>query len=208
MICYLLQSSSPLSNILSFAVSLFSPHTSTGGLSLVGIHQGPSLSLAVLQCQWTIVDQRQSSLLMSAWYRCVFVCVCECGWVVCVCVCAAMCTCFNHAYYICINKGASIRKCWLTFRCRPIVCSSLHLSANYFVCVSVCVCVQGTLVAWKVQVRCHWMQPSLPKQVRIERWEFLILNFTPQLHSVRFLSKECLYLRIHLQKELVQLNNA
>lgn len=42
-----------------------SSHTFIGGLSRVGIHQGPSLSPAMPQRQGTMVGQRQSSLLMS-----------------------------------------------------------------------------------------------------------------------------------------------
>lgn len=92
--CHLLALYSKSLHLLAFSSS----HTFTGGLSLVGIHQGPSLSLAMPQCHRTMVGRRQPSLLMST----------EGGWV----VCAPMCTCFNHAYYICINTG---RKCRLSF---------------------------------------------------------------------------------------------
>lgn len=47
-----------------------SSHTSTGGLSLVGIHQGPSLTLAMLQCRRTITGSGRPSLLKSAGHVC------------------------------------------------------------------------------------------------------------------------------------------
>lgn len=97
--CHLLVPYSIFLRLLSFS----SLHTFIGGLSLVGIHQGPSLSPAMPQWQWTIVSQRQQGLLMSSGFVCmgVYVCVCERGWV----MCAPICTSFNHAYYICINMA-------------------------------------------------------------------------------------------------------
>lgn len=80
-------------HLLSFSTS----HTFIGGPSLVGIHQGPSLSPAMLQRHWTMGGERQPSLLMSSGHG--RVCVCGRGWG----VCAPLCSCFNHAYYICIN---------------------------------------------------------------------------------------------------------
>lgn len=58
-----------LTEMSSFSLRLRSSHTFIGGPSRVGIHQGPSLSPATLQCQWTMVGQRQSSLhvLVCVW---------------------------------------------------------------------------------------------------------------------------------------------
>ncbi len=75
--CHLSLPYSVFLHLLSFSFS----HTFIGGPSLVGIHQGPSLSPAMPQCQRTMVGQRQPSLLMSTGYGCVR----GCGWVGCVC---------------------------------------------------------------------------------------------------------------------------
>lgn len=91
--CYHLTSSSPPPLIdYSFIYSVSSSHTFTGGLSLVGIHQGPSLSPATLQSQRTMSGQRQSSLL-----------VCGRGWLVC-----GSTYVFNHAYYIWNNTEMQV----------------------------------------------------------------------------------------------------
>lgn len=50
-----------------------SSHTSTGGLSLVGIHQGPSLTPAMLQCRRTITGSGRPSLLRNTEHVCVWV---------------------------------------------------------------------------------------------------------------------------------------
>lgn len=78
-----------------------SSHTFTGGLSLVGIHQGPSLSPAMPQCQWTMVGQRQLSLL-----------VCGRGWVVCAPMSLFLTMHITSASTWCIYR---IRKCRFTF---------------------------------------------------------------------------------------------
>lgn len=123
--CYLLPSLFTLFTSVPFTPPF--SHTSTGGPSLVGIHQGPSLSPAMLQRQWTITGYRRPSLLMSSEHVYVCVCVCGRGWD----VCAPMCTCFNHAYYICINISEEMQVHFCIQALYGCLCVQLRaLSAN------------------------------------------------------------------------------
>lgn len=163
-----------------------SSHTSTGGLSLVGIHQGPSLTPAMLQCRRTITGSGRPSLLESTER-------------VCVGVCTPICACFNHAYYICINIYEEMQASFyiLVFYCSlSLPLKTLSANVREGGCRG-----HGALALWKVLVRCQWMGPLLSKQAQVKPWEFFKLRLWQQHSAVCFLLKVLLYLTIHLQRE-------
>lgn len=138
---------------------------------------------------------------------CVWVCVCGSGWVG--CVCSHVCTSFNHAYYICINKVHLQGNAGLLIHTGSLcacVCLCMHLSTSRANDECVCVCVWvGNISALKgsgqvpVNATLHCLN-----RLRLNP-ELLILHLTMVTLSICFLPGLCLArysTTIHLQAEL------